>query len=91
MWSQRFAQVLAICGFHPGAARQRSSHTQQVLQRLDELLQECTAVPATLGTFTAGEALSVMTQLLGRTRFEPATGDPAVTITSSFADPIVRL
>ena len=47
-------------------------------------------MPSALGIFTAEEALSVLTQLLGRTRFEPATGDPAVTLTASLADPIVR-
>lgn len=89
-WSGRFGQVLAIFDWTALAARQRSSHTQQVLQRLDELLQECASLPAALGQFDAVEALSVFTQLLTRTRFEPASGDAAVTLTASFADPIVR-
>ena len=89
-WSGRFAQVLALCGVHTGAARQRDSRTQQVLQRLEELLQECAALPNSLGTFNGVEAVAVFARLLARTRFEPATGDAAVTITASFADPILR-
>ncbi|HEY1899253.1 MAG TPA: PD-(D/E)XK nuclease family protein [Steroidobacteraceae bacterium] len=89
-WSGRFAQVLALCGLHAGAARQRGSHAQQVLLRLDELLQECAALPPALGMFNAAEALTVFTQLLTRTRFEPATGDAPVTVTASLADPVLR-
>jgi ATP-dependent helicase/nuclease subunit B len=89
-WSGRFAQVLMLCGLHAGAARQRDSREQQVLQRLDELLQECAALPGGLGTFDAVEALAVFTRLLARTRFEPATGDAPVTITASLADPLLR-
>jgi ATP-dependent helicase/nuclease subunit B len=89
-WSGRFAQVLAIFALTARAVQQRGSHTQQVLQRLDELLQECASLPAALGQFTAVEALTVFTQLLTHTRFEPASGDPAVTLTASFADPILR-
>ena len=90
MWSGRFARVLALCGLHAGAARHRDSRTQQVLQRLDELLQECAALPAALGMFNGVEAVAVFTRLLARTRFEPATGDAAVTITASLADPVLR-
>jgi ATP-dependent helicase/nuclease subunit B len=89
-WSGRFAQVLMLCGLHAGAARQRDSREQQVLQRLDELLQECAALPGSLGTLEAVEALAVFTRLLARTRFEPATGDAPVTITASLADPVLR-
>jgi ATP-dependent helicase/nuclease subunit B len=90
VWSGRLAQVLALCGVHTGAARQRDSRTQQVLQRLEELLQECAALPNALGTFNGVEAVAVFARLLARTRFEPATGDAAVTITASFADPVLR-
>jgi probable DNA repair protein len=90
VWSGRFAQVLARCGLDPKTARQRSSHTQQVLQRLDELLQECGACSSALGVFDKTEALAVFTQLLARTQFEPATGDAAVTLTAALDDPIVR-
>jgi ATP-dependent helicase/nuclease subunit B len=89
-WCNRFGRVFALCELTARAARQRSSHTQQVLQRLDELLQECATLPATLGTFDCACALERFTQLLARTRFEPATGDAAVTLTASLADPIVR-
>lgn len=89
-WSERFAQVLTLCGLHAGAPRRRSSHAQQILQRLDELLNECAAMPPALGLFTAVEALAVFTQLLARTHFEPATGDAPVTLTASLADPVVR-
>ena len=89
-WSARFAQVFRICGLNPDAARRRTSHTQQILQRLDELLQECAGLPAALGMFSAAEAVGVFTQLLARTRFEPATGDAAVTLSAALDDPIVR-
>lgn len=89
-WSERFGRVLALLGLTAHAARQRRSHTQQVLQRLDELLQECAALPAALGQFNAVEALTLFAQLLTRARFEPASGDAAVTLTASFADPILR-
>jgi ATP-dependent helicase/nuclease subunit B len=89
-WSARFGRVLALCELTARSARQRSSHTQQVLQRLDELLAECGAVPQALGEFNATEALHLFAQLLARTRFEPATGDAAVTLTATLADPILR-
>ena len=88
-WSERFAQVFRICGLNPEALRGRTSHTQQILQRLDELLQECAALPAALGTCSAADAVGVFTQLLAHTRFEPATGDAAVTLSASLDDPIV--
>ncbi|HTY94838.1 MAG TPA: PD-(D/E)XK nuclease family protein [Steroidobacteraceae bacterium] len=89
-WGGRFAGILALGGLTAGAARQRGSHTQQILQRLDELLQEWAALPATLGTFGAPAAVSMFAQCLARTRFEPATGDAAVTLTASLADPLLR-
>lgn len=89
-WGGRFAQILALCGLQAGAARRRDSRAQQVLQRLDELLQECAALPAALGTFAGAEAVAVFMRLLARTRFEPASGDAAVTLTASLADPIVH-
>jgi ATP-dependent helicase/nuclease subunit B len=90
VWSGRFARVLAICGLDAAAARQRGSHAQQILQRLDELLLEWTALPPALGMFSAGEARDLFTELLARTRFEPATGDAPVTLSASLADPILR-
>jgi ATP-dependent helicase/nuclease subunit B len=90
VWSGRFARVLSICGLDAGAARQRGSHAQQILQRLDELLREWAALSPALGMFSAGEALDLFTQSLARTRFEPATGDAPVTLSASLADPIVR-
>ncbi len=90
VWSGRFARVLEICDLNAGAARRHSSHTQQILQRLEELLLECAALPTALGHFSAGDALEVFTQLLTRTRFAPASGDVPVTLTASLTDPIVR-
>lgn len=90
IWGERFGVALALCGLRAGAARRRDSRSQQVLQRLDELLQECAALPDLLGTVGAGEAVAVLARLLARTQFEPATGDAAVTITASLADPVVR-
>ncbi len=82
--------MLALCGLHAGAARQRDSRAQQLLQRLDELLQEFVALPGALGTFDGGEAVAVFRRLLARTRFEAATGDAAVTVTASLADPVLH-
>ena len=89
-WCARFGRVLTLCDLTARATRQRSSHTQQVLQRLDELLQECGELPAQLGACEGAAALQRFTQLLSRTRFEPATGDVAVTVTATLADPIAR-
>jgi ATP-dependent helicase/nuclease subunit B len=89
-WSGRYAQVFALCGLNAAAPRHRASHTQQVLQRLDELLQECAALPAHWGVTGATEALAAFSQLLARTRFEPATGDAAVTLTAALTDPLLR-
>ncbi len=89
-WSARFARALALSGLNPGAARQRASHTQQVLQRLEELLQECAALAQPSGALRAGEALTILAQLLAHTPFEPATGDVAVTLSAALDDPIVR-
>ncbi len=89
-WCARFGRVFALRELSSRAAQQRSSHTQQVLQRLDELLEECGALAPALGVFDLTSALELFTQLLTRTRFEPATGDAAVTLTATLADPIVR-
>jgi probable DNA repair protein len=89
-WCGRFAQVLALCGLSAGAARQRDSRTQQVLQRQDELLQECAALPGALGTVNGVDAVAAFAELLARTRFEPASGDAAVTVSASWADPVLR-
>lgn len=89
-WGGRFTRVFALCALHAGAARQRDSRAQQVLQRLDELLQECATLPDALGTFEGVDAVAVFTRLLARTRFEPATGDAAVTISAALADPVVH-
>ncbi|HEY4339625.1 MAG TPA: PD-(D/E)XK nuclease family protein [Steroidobacteraceae bacterium] len=89
-WSARFSRVLGMFDLTAAATRQRGSHTQQVLQRLDELLQECAALPAALGQLNAAEAVALFAQLLARTHFEPASGDAAVTLSASFADPILR-
>lgn len=89
-WSARFGRLFAQVDLTARAARQRGSEAQQLLQRLDELLQECAALPEALGVFSVDSAVELFRQILARTRFEPATGDAAVTLTASLADPILR-
>lgn len=87
-WAQRFAAALAALGW-PGS-RPLTSAEQQTRLRFLELLTELGELGASLGRLTAAHAAGVLAQLAARTAFEPATGDPAVTLTDALGHPTVR-
>jgi ATP-dependent helicase/nuclease subunit B len=86
-WAQRFAQVLAGCGW-PGAGL--NSDEQQVRARFDELLGEFAGISIVPGALSQAQALQILRQLTARTAFEPASDDVPVTVTASLDDPIVH-
>jgi probable DNA repair protein len=87
LWAQRFALVLARCGW-PGP--DLSSAEQQVRARFEELLGEFAAMAIAPQLLQASQALQWLHQLAARTAFEPASDDVPVTVTSYLDDPIVR-
>jgi ATP-dependent helicase/nuclease subunit B len=88
VWSRRFGAALRALGW-PGA-RPLSSAEQQTLIRFHELLAEFAAVAPNAGTLRAIDAVKLLEELAARSAFEPATGDPAVTLTAALTDPVVR-
>jgi probable DNA repair protein len=88
LWCHRFVQALRAFGF-PGS-RGLSSAEQQAHVRLIELLEECASLGAHVGAVTAPRALAILEGLANRAAFEPASGDPAVTVTAALTDPLVR-
>jgi len=88
VWSRRFGAALRALGW-PGS-RGLSSAEQQTLVRFQEILAELAALGSSLGPLRAVDALKILEDLAGRTLFEPATGDAAVTLSASLSDPVVR-
>jgi probable DNA repair protein len=86
-WAQRFAQVLAHCGW-PGSGL--NSDEQQVRARFDALLGEFADISMAPSVLGPAQALQMLRQLTARTAFEPASDDVPVTVTASLDDPIVR-
>jgi len=87
-WAQRFDAALAALGW-PGA-RPLTSGEQQTRVRFLECLDEFAELGPTLGELSLREAVTALEELAARIDFEPATGDPAVTLTASLTDPVVR-
>lgn len=87
VWSRRFGATLQALGW-PGS-RALTSGEQQTLARFQELLGELAALSANLSPMRAGDALKILEDLAARASFEPATGDPAVTLSASLSDPVV--
>jgi probable DNA repair protein len=87
LWAQRFAALLARCGW-PGRAQ--GSSEQQVRMRFDELLGEFAALSLTPMPMESTEALELLQGLAGRIAFEPASDDVPVTLTAALEDPIVQ-
>ena len=81
-WARRFAAALA-----GGAGL--SSAQLQVRARFEQLLGECARL-ARSDALGAAQALETVTALTRSTYFEPATGDPAVTLSAVLGDPAVR-
>jgi probable DNA repair protein len=88
LWCRRFVQALRLLGF-PGT-RLLSSAEQQARLRFTELLEECASLGAHVGAVGAERALAILEGLAGRAAFEPASGDPAVTVTAALTDPLVH-
>ena len=87
-WSQRFRSALSVFGW-PGE-RVRSSEEQQTLMRFHELLDEFGQLAASVSSMSREAAIQWFVELAARTPFRAADEDPIVTLTSMFADPIVR-
>lgn len=87
-WSERFRAALDVLGW-PGA-RARSSAEQQTLVRFHELLDELGQLSAAARTLRRDLAVQWLTELATRTAYRPADDDAAVTISSTYADPVVR-
>jgi probable DNA repair protein len=88
VWCRRFVQALRLLSF-PGT-RVLSSAEQQAQLRLTELLEECASLGAHVGAVGAQRALAILEGLASRAAFEPASGDPAVTVTAALSDPLVH-
>ena len=87
-WALRFDAALAALGW-PGS-RALSSAEQQTRARLAELLTECAGLAMHVGATSAARAVGLLEALVQRARFEPASGDAAVTLSAVLADPVVR-
>lgn len=87
-WAGRFEEALRAAGW-PGA-RPLSSAELQTRIRFAELLADFVSLGAHLGSVSAHRAVYLLEGLAARTRFAPATGEAAVTLTSALEDPLVR-
>jgi ATP-dependent helicase/nuclease subunit B len=88
-WSERFKAALEVLGW-PGAARQRVSAEQQTLVRFHELLDELGQLSAAARSMTRDLALQWLTELAAHTPYRPADDDAPVTISPTYADPVVQ-
>jgi hypothetical protein len=87
-WSQRFGEALKLFGW-PGD-RTRTSQDQQNVKRFHELLDEFGQLASSFGSLSRNDAIQYLTELAGRTSFQPADEDPTVTISATPADPVVQ-
>ncbi len=87
-WSQRFGEALKLVGW-PGD-RTRTSEDQQNVRRFHELLDEFGQLASSFGSLSRNDAIQYLTELAGRTPFQPADEDPTVTISAAPADPVVQ-
>ncbi len=88
-WSERFKAALDVLGW-PGTPRQRDSAEQQTLMRFHELLDELGQLSAAARNMTRDLALQWLSELATHTPYRPADDDAPVTISPTYADPIVR-
>jgi len=86
-WAGHFSAALAAAGFsrQPGL----DSREQQRLQRWNELLDEFAALDAVVAPLPAMPAVERLRQLAAEARHQAASGDAAITFSSSLADPVV--
>jgi probable DNA repair protein len=88
-WSERFKAALEVLGW-PGAPGQRASAEQQTLMRFHELLDELGQLSAAAPSMSRDLALQWLTELAAHTTYRPADDDAPVTISASYADPVVQ-
>ncbi len=88
LWAQRFEQALAALGW-PGA-RTVSSLEQQARARFEDVLFSLLSLGGWRRTLSAPQAVRLLAALLERTAFAPASGEAAVTLSGSLADPVLR-
>jgi probable DNA repair protein len=86
-WSQRIRAALAVMEW-PGA-RPLDTLEQQTRLRFEELLRELGELRTAGRPLSLREAVRLLRDLAQRVAFQPATGDPAVTLTDALEDPIV--
>ena len=87
-WARRYAALWSRLGW-PGE-RTLTSGDLQRRQRFDELLGEFASLDDVLGALSADDAAAQLAQWVQRARFEPASGDAAVTVTARLEDPLVH-
>lgn len=87
-WSERFRDALVALGW-PGS-RTLNSDAEQTRARFVELLDDFGQLASAAPSIAREHAIAWLRELAGRTAFRPASGDPLVTISPTFADPIVR-
>jgi probable DNA repair protein len=86
-WARCFSDVLAAAGFNRGQSL--DSREQQRLERWTQLLDEFAGLDAVLAPLAAADALERLRQLAAEGRHQIATGDAAITFSSSLVDPVV--
>ena len=87
-WARRFTDLLTRAGH--GKGRPLASEEMQAWQRWQAALEEFASLEAVLAPLTSGAALGRLRALLRRSEHRAASGDAAVTITTSRVDPLVR-
>ena len=88
-WSERFRAALLEGLGWPGA-RARGSSEQQTLARFHELLEELGQLSTAARTITAGVAVQWLLEIASRTPYRPSDDDAAVTLSPTYADPVVQ-
>lgn len=88
-WSERFKAALEVLGW-PGAPQGRHSAEQQTLVRFQELLEELGQLSAAARNMSGDLALQWLTELAAHTPYRPADDDAPVTISATYADPVVQ-
>jgi probable DNA repair protein len=86
-WAGSFSDALAGAGFNQQQGL--DSREQQRFDRWGELLDEFAALDAVLPPLDAASALRRLRQLAAEGRHQVASGDAAITLSSTLADPVV--
>lgn len=87
-WARLYTAVLEAAGF--ARAAPLDSREEQRLARWHELLDEFAGLDTVLPPLSAGAALGRLSHLAAQARHQAASGDAAITLSASLADPVVR-